>query len=386
VYLFGQQGDRASVKRALADGDTTSATTLGVVAASIATASDGPVVTQGYVYGLNLSGYTPGNIVYLSPTVAGGITQTKPHAPSHLVYVGVVVRANAGDGILYVRAQNGYELDELHNVQAQSPTNGDTIKFDSSDNQWKKQPDIPTGSVQMFAGSTAPVNWLMCDGSAVSRTTYAALFALIGTTYGVGNGSTTFNLPDMRSRMPVGVGQGSGFTNRTLGATGGAESVTLTDAQSGLVGHTHGNTLSATTGTESTSHTHDISHGHTASSALSGTLDHTHGAGTLFANGRQSASATHGHTGTTTAATAASNAGATNYSIAIGGSTGSPASLAHSHGVTVDGFSGSSGADSSDHSHAVTISGGVSSVTGANASASHENMTPFLSLNFIIRT
>jgi len=64
----------------------------------------------------------------------------------------------------------------------------------------------PVGSVQMFAGSSAPSGWISCDGTAISRTTYAALFAIIGTTYGVGDGSTTFNLPDMQGRIPVGSG------------------------------------------------------------------------------------------------------------------------------------------------------------------------------------
>lgn len=76
----------------------------------------------------------------------------------------------------------------------------------------------PTGAVIGFAGSSAPSGWLLCDGSAVSRTTYADLFTAIGTSYGVGDGSTTFNLPDLRGRVPVGVGQGSGLTNRALAA------------------------------------------------------------------------------------------------------------------------------------------------------------------------
>ena len=64
-----------------------------------------------------------------------------------------------------------------------------------------------TGEVRMFAGPSAPSGWLTCDGSAVSRATYAALFAVIGTTFGSGNGSTTFNLPDLRGRLPIGAGQ-----------------------------------------------------------------------------------------------------------------------------------------------------------------------------------
>ena len=90
----------------------------------------------------------------------------------------------------------------------------------------------------MFGGSTAPTGYLMCDGSAVSRTTYADLFKAIGTTYGTGDGSTTFNVPNLKGKVPV--GRDSGDTSfDTLGETGGAKTVTLTSAQSGLPSHTH---------------------------------------------------------------------------------------------------------------------------------------------------
>lgn len=82
------------------------------------------------------------------------------------------------------------------------------------------------GMIQMFAGSTAPTGWLICDGSAVSRTTYATLFSVIGTSYGTGDGSTTFNLPDMRGKFPLGVSSSHPITG--TGSSGGAETVTLT--------------------------------------------------------------------------------------------------------------------------------------------------------------
>lgn len=119
-----------------------------------------------------------------------------------------------------------------------SPINGQVSNdfyFDSSvgtEGAWRSSPvpigGLPAGSIIQWAGATAPANWLICDGSAVSRTANASLFAVIGTTYGSGDGSTTFNLPDLRGRVAVGK---NAATFGTLGATGGAEVVTLTEAQ-----------------------------------------------------------------------------------------------------------------------------------------------------------
>lgn len=86
----------------------------------------------------------------------------------------------------------------------------------------------PSGTVVAFAGPAAPSGWLLCNGQAVSRTDYASLYAAIGTTFGQGNGTTTFNLPDLRGRTVIGVGQGPGLTNRTRGQTGGEETHALT--------------------------------------------------------------------------------------------------------------------------------------------------------------
>jgi len=86
----------------------------------------------------------------------------------------------------------------------------------------------PTGGLIMWGTGTAPSGWLLCDGTAVNRTTYAALFAVIGTTFGVGDGSTTFNLPNYTNRMPYGT---------TVGATGGSATTTLITAN--LPSHTH---------------------------------------------------------------------------------------------------------------------------------------------------
>lgn len=118
---------------------------------------------------------------------------------------------------------------------------------------------IPAGTMIDYAGGTPPAGWLECAGQAVSRTTYAALFLAIGTTHGVGDGSTTFNLPDARGRVVFGkdnmngsaanrltTGTG-GVDGATLGAVGGSQAVTLTEAQ--MPSHSHSiQRSSATTG------------------------------------------------------------------------------------------------------------------------------------------
>ena len=88
-----------------------------------------------------------------------------------------------------------------------------------------------------WSAKASKTRWLRCDGQAVSRATYSALFAEIGTTFGAGDGSTTFNLPDGRGRAVIGTGQGTGLTNRALGGTGGAETHTLSAAE--IPPHTH---------------------------------------------------------------------------------------------------------------------------------------------------
>lgn len=93
---------------------------------------------------------------------------------------------------------------------------------------------VPTGTVSMFAGSTAPTGYLLCQGQAVSRTTYSALFSVIGTAYGAGDGSTTFNLPNLQGKFAL--GKSSSYA---LGSAGGASTVTLTTNQ--IPAHTHGN-------------------------------------------------------------------------------------------------------------------------------------------------
>lgn len=145
----------------------------------------------------------------------------------------------------------------------------------------------PVGSIVMWPQpGTNPDGWLRCNGQVVSRTEYAALFAIVGTTYGAGDGSTTFTLPDLRTRMPVGA-DGSTYP---VGGTGGSETVALTAAQ--MPTHSH----------STPDHAHTLSHTHSIPRA-SGTATVASGTGATVAN------ATSGSTGAASSTTTSSNNG-----------------------------------------------------------------------------
>lgn len=99
------------------------------------------------------------------------------------------------------------------------------------------------GEIRMFAGTFAPRNWAFCAGQLMSISQNTALFSILGTTYG-GNGQTTFALPDLRGRAPIGAGQGPGLSNISLGEVSGTETVTLLTTQ--MPAHTHTATLTGT--------------------------------------------------------------------------------------------------------------------------------------------
>lgn len=153
VYAFGGQGDRLTVKRANNSTDATSAQTVGLVlSSSIGVNQKGLIIVNGLLDGLSIlptSTWADGDPVYLGAT-AGSITNVKPVAPNHLVYLGFVTTASNGSaGRLYVRVQNGYELQELHNVYINPATlaNNDIIQYDSATSLWKNE-SLSTAGIQ----------------------------------------------------------------------------------------------------------------------------------------------------------------------------------------------------------------------------------------------
>ncbi len=235
---------------------------------------------------------------------------------------------------------------------------------------------VPTGTVLPFAGNLAPDGYLFCAGQTISRTTYADLFATIGTIYGAGNGTTTFALPDLRGRAVAGKDNMGGtssnrianvFDGDVLGATGGSETHPLTEAQ--LASHSHTGTaasagLHSHTGTTSS----EGAHTHTVSGTAASAGAHTHTVGLDTGNTQPGGNNLMGSTNTTIDDTiATSSAGAHTHTV-----TGTAASAgAHTHDVTV--------ASNGAHTHTLTIA-----ATGSGTP--HPNVQPTIILNYIIRT
>lgn len=221
---------------------------------------------------------------------------------------------------------------------------------------------IPVGTIQSYAGTSAPTGWLICDGAEISRTTYANLFALIGEAFGAGDSSTTFNLPDLKRRMPIGKG-----SSDTVGDSDG-----LAEGSRGLT------------------HTHSVP-------------SHYHGAGDLTVDGSgtlTTSNDSHSHTfsGTTGSASAnqfpgRANSTAGNQPKAMRSSgVGSDNNTFNTYFSHTHSFSGTTNTDTHNHtiaSHTHTLSGSVGDTGGVDGNAemtSGSGGQPYLIVNYIIRT
>lgn len=139
VKISGAQGQRLAIDLARADNDNNSADTIGLVCETIATNQEGYVMTIGQLEGVNTTGslqgetWVDGDVLYLSPTTAGRLTKIKPTGTSrHIVVVGYVEYAHSVNGKIYVKIMNGWELDELHNVNIVAATAGQVLRYDGT--------------------------------------------------------------------------------------------------------------------------------------------------------------------------------------------------------------------------------------------------------------
>jgi len=143
VRVSGATGGRLSVELARADSDINSADTIGLVCETIATNQEGFILTVGQLLDVNTTGslqgetWADGDVLYLSPTTAGRITKVKPTGAGHIVVIGYVEYAHAVNGSIYVKVMNGWELDELHDVDISNVQNGQWLTYNSGSGTWK---------------------------------------------------------------------------------------------------------------------------------------------------------------------------------------------------------------------------------------------------------
>jgi hypothetical protein len=235
VYIFGAQGDRASVKLAKNTSDTFSSKTLGIVRADIAAGAAGWITTQGQVSGINLGAYSPGDILWLD-SVPGGFTKTKPVAPYHSVFVGVVERANAGNGLIYVKPQNGQELGELHDTKITSPTNNQVLAYTAATDIWENK---TIENILQF--DTVPLAVFGAGSGAAGDTAAFSTSAVYGSFYNAG--SDTLIITQMRTGV---LGTSPNITtevywNDSLNVIGGGATLLVTGGTSvtGTIGATN---------------------------------------------------------------------------------------------------------------------------------------------------
>ena len=220
----------------LSTGETGTVTSVSVVSANgfagtVATATTTPAITLS----TSITGVFKGNGTAISAATSG----TDYSAGTSALSTGIV-KSTTTTGALSIAVSGtdysaGTSALSTGIVKSTTTTGALSIAVSGTD----YQPPLPSGVMFPYGGSSAPSGWLLCDGSAVSRTTYAALFTAISTSFGVGDGSTTFNLPNTARRTIVGAGgTGTATLANTVGSTGGSETHTLSTAE--LAVHSHG--------------------------------------------------------------------------------------------------------------------------------------------------
>lgn len=189
VYINGGHGNLPTITKAIATGDATSAQTYGVVRADITNMNNGYVTVFGNLDNMDTQAYPAGTQLYLSSTTAGAYTSVKQYAPAHLVYVGIVVRSHPTQGVIEIRIQNGFEMDELHNVSAQTPSNGDILQYVSSTSLWTSvagtTTNIAEGTNLYFTNTRARGVLSTNVGSALSYNSTTGRFTLVAAESGV---------------------------------------------------------------------------------------------------------------------------------------------------------------------------------------------------------
>ena len=306
--------------------------------------------TDGQIYGAY--SYSLDKGVWQSREESSAVTITSPVAPS--IATPGDLWFNSTTGLLFTYYSDGTSSQWVEVLSSAVPN---AVEI------------MPAGTVTQTARSTAPVGWLLCEGQTVSRITYDRLFDAIGTSYGTGDGTTTFTLPNLKGRVPV--GRDSSQTEfDSLGESGGVKTVTLAETQ--IPSHAHSGTTAL-----------DGAHTHTYSGTTGGESGHSHGitgiSGLGGAGAGQLALQNDGnlvwYRGNGTTWASGQGGGGSIPAMTVGGnqSTSTGGSSGHTHG-----FSGTTSGVSNNHNHTFTTGN-----TGGGLA--HENLQPYVVLNYMIK-
>jgi len=234
VYISGATGNLPLITLAQANNDANSAQTIGFVKTAIANNGTGYVIVRGVLEAIDTSALTEGVQLYLSPTTAGTWTTTKPSAPNHLVYVGIVIRSHPTLGTILVAVQNGYELHELHDVAlAATPADNDLLAYELSTDLWKNKSFSALGLLtSATAASTYQTQAGMSSYAPLASPTFSGTPSLptgtTGVTQSVNDNSTklvttaglldmlsdcTWSAPPISTTTTATSGTGAAYTN-----------------------------------------------------------------------------------------------------------------------------------------------------------------------------
>jgi hypothetical protein len=187
VRQSGSSGTRLKVDLALADGDPNSATTIGITAESISNNSSGFIITAGLLTGVDTIAFTEGDVLWLSSSSSGDITNVRPTQPNHGVRLGYCIKSSAGAGIIYVDILNGFELEELHDVLLSSPVDNSFLVYESSSSLWKNE--APSAARTSLGLGTLATQSGTFSGTSSGTNTGDQTITLTGDVTGSGAGS-----------------------------------------------------------------------------------------------------------------------------------------------------------------------------------------------------
>lgn len=231
VKVTSAQGQRLQVNLAQANNDPSSVDTLGIVSEDISNNQAGYIMLYGQINNIDTTGsiqsetWADGDPLYLSPSVAGGITNVKPNAPNHTVSLGYVIYSHANNGKIFVKIQNGYELSELHDVYAPTPVDNDTIVWSSGNTRYENKQMLgysvivanntfnPADSTTLFFGGASAA------APATADNTFRFVYPKAGTIKAIGVSHRIVTTLGTNEACSLAVGVNGSYTNFTTSYT-----------------------------------------------------------------------------------------------------------------------------------------------------------------------